>query len=59
LRERWRLWKTTLDAATASKDENHRLRRESFPDVSPEMPELKVNLAPYEVSLITLEKKSH
>ncbi|PYV36550.1 MAG: hypothetical protein DMG06_30475, partial [Acidobacteria bacterium] len=50
---------TRLDAATASNDENHRLRRESFPDLSPEMPELKINLAPHEVSLITLEKKGH
>ena len=59
LTDRWVLWKTRLDAATASNDENHRLRRESFPDLSPEMPELKINLAPHEVSLITLEKKGH
>jgi hypothetical protein len=57
LSDRWRLWKTQLDASTVSNDENHRLRRESLPDVSSETPELRMQLGAYEVSLITLEKK--
>jgi xylan 1,4-beta-xylosidase len=59
LNGQWKLFRTVLDASTASNDENHRLRRSTAPDVSPEAPEFEIKLKPYEVSLITLEKKNH
>jgi xylan 1,4-beta-xylosidase len=59
IKGQWRIWKTTLDASTASNDENHRLRRGPITDLSPETPKFEINLAPYEVSLITLEKRDH
>ena len=59
LKGEWRAWKTVLDASTASNDENHRLRRGPITDLSSETPKFETRLAPYEVSLVTLEKKSH
>jgi hypothetical protein len=59
LEGQWKLWRTVLDASTASNDENHCLRRGADKDLSLENPKFEIKLAPYEVSLITLEKKSH
>jgi len=59
LEGQWRLWRIVLDASTSSNDENHRLRRGPNQDLSMETPRLEIKLAPYEISLITLEKKNH
>jgi hypothetical protein len=56
LQNQWRTWETALDAETSSNDENHRLRRKALEAVSPEKPQLTVELGPYEVKLVTLEK---
>jgi xylan 1,4-beta-xylosidase len=56
LQGKWRWTRTTLDAAASGNDENQRLNRTKASDV-PEAAEIKTNLKPYQVSLITLEKK--
>jgi len=57
LEGQWKLWKTELDASTAGNDENQRLRRGADKDLSSGNPKFEIKLAPYEVSLITLEKR--
>jgi xylan 1,4-beta-xylosidase len=58
LEGKWKHWKTTLDAVTASNDENHRLRRGPITAL-PDSGEVELRLAPYEVSMLTLEKQDH
>jgi len=57
LEKEWNSWEIALDAATASNDENHRLRKTEVTRVSPQSPELKISLEPYAVKMLTLEKR--
>jgi len=59
LKANWKIWQITLDAATASNDGNHRYWRRPITDLSSEPRKLDLRLAPYEVSLITLQKQDH
>jgi hypothetical protein len=56
LQGKWHWTRTTLDAAAPGDDENQRLKRTKASDIG-ESAEIQVNLEPYELSLITLEKK--
>ena len=57
LENEWNAWEIALDAATASNDENRRLRKTELARVSPQSPELKISLEPYAVKMLTLEKR--
>ena len=56
LEGKWQWTQTTLDATTPGNDENQRLRRTKASDVQ-QSAEVQINLEPYQLSLITLEKK--
>jgi len=56
LEGKWQWTQTTLDAATHGNDENQRLRRTKASDVQ-ESEGIQVNLEPYQLSLVTVEKK--
>jgi xylan 1,4-beta-xylosidase len=56
LQGQWQSTQTTLDATVPGSDENQRLLRTRGVDVQ-QSAEIQINLEPYQVSLITLEKK--
>jgi hypothetical protein len=56
LEGKWQWTQTTLDATAPGNDENQRLKRTKASDVQ-ESAGIQINLAPYQLSLITLEKK--
>ncbi|MEW5979484.1 MAG: hypothetical protein AB1898_27120 [Acidobacteriota bacterium] len=58
LQGEWRIWETILDAATTSSDENHRLNRNQLGTVSAASPKRSLRLPPWDVRMITLEKRS-
>jgi xylan 1,4-beta-xylosidase len=56
LQGKWQWTQTTLDATVPGSDENQRLARTRAAAVQ-QSAEIQINLEPYQVSLITLEKK--
>jgi hypothetical protein len=53
----WRWARTTLDATASGNDENQRLVRTKSSSLPEDSAEIRLAFEPYQVSLITLEKK--